>query len=173
MEASGLQEARHGPGEYPNQLTRKRRMAEPIAFHAHTKQTPANTERLRNAPVEHADALLSAYDLLQLLHDRGVLNLLRGLVGSGDEVMGTMAAAVNTPESIRAIRNFLLLTKFFGSIPPDVLKSLVDTVRAGAEREKAHKPPGMLRLLWRFRNKDSRHAAAVGLDLLEGLGKGL
>jgi uncharacterized protein YjgD (DUF1641 family) len=148
-------------------------MAQPIAFQAPAKPAPANLERLRNAPAEHAEALLSGYELLQLLHDRGVLNLLRGLVGGGDEVIGTLAAAVDTPESIRAIRNFLLLTKFFANIPPDVLSSLVDTVSAGAEREKAHKAPGVLSLLWRLRNEDSRHAAAVALDLLEGLGKGL
>src|ERR1700686_5383237 len=148
-------------------------MAQPIAFHAPAKPAPANTERLRNAPAEHAEALLSAYELLQLLHDRGVLSLLRGLVGGGDELISTIAAAVDTPESIRAIRNFLLLTKFFANIPPDVLSSLADTVNSGAKREKAQKAPGLLHLLWRLRNEDSRHAAAVGLDLLEGLGKGL
>ncbi len=148
-------------------------MAQPIAFHAPGKPAPTDMERLRNAPAEHADALLSAYELLQLLHDRGVLNLLRGLVGGGDELIGTIAAAVDTPESIRAIRNFLLITKFFANIPPNVLISLVDTVSAGAEREKTHKAPGLLSLLWRLRNEDSRHAASVTLDLLEGLGKGL
>ena len=147
-------------------------MAQPIAFHAPVKLAAVNLERLRNAPAEHAEALLSGYELLQLLHDRGVLNLLSGLVGGGDEVIGTIAAAVDTPESIRAIRNFLLLTKFFANIPPDVLTSLVDTISAGAKREKAHKAPGLLHLLWRLRSEDSRHAAAIALDLLEGLGKG-
>jgi uncharacterized protein YjgD (DUF1641 family) len=148
-------------------------MAQPISFQAPARNAPAHLERLRNAPAEHAEALLSAYELLQLLHDRGILNLLRGLVGGGDELIGTIAAALDTPESIRAIRNFLLMTKFFGSIPPDVLSSLAETVSEGAKREKAHKAPGLLHLLSRLRNEDSRHAAAVALDLLEGLGKGL
>src|SRR5713226_4596299 len=148
-------------------------MAQPIAFHAPVTPAPTNLERLRNAPAEHADALLSAYELLQILHDRGVLNLLRGLVGGGDALIGTISAAADTPESIRALRNFLLLTRFFANIPPDVLSSLADTVNAGARREKSHKAPGLLHLLWRLRNKDSRHAVAVALDLLEGVGKGL
>jgi uncharacterized protein YjgD (DUF1641 family) len=148
-------------------------MAQPIAFQALAKPAPTNLERLQNAPTEHAEALLSGYELLQLLHDRGVLNLLRGLVGGGDALIGTIAAAVDTPESIRAIRNFLLLTKFFANIPPDVLNSLSDTVSAGAKREKDQKAPGLLHLLWRLRNEDSRHAASIGLDLLEGLGRGL
>src|SRR5947209_270480 len=98
-------------------------MAQPIAFRVPENIKPANLERLRNAPAEHADALLSGYELLQILHDRGVLNLLRGLVGGGDALIGTIAAAADTPDAIRAIRNFLLLTKFFASIPPDVLHS--------------------------------------------------
>jgi uncharacterized protein YjgD (DUF1641 family) len=148
-------------------------MAQPIAFHAPGTQAPANLEQLRNAPAEHAEALLSGYELLQVLHDRGVLDLLRGLVGGSDAVIGTIAAAMDKPESIRAIRNFLLLTKFFANIPPDVLNSLAETVDAGAKREKAHKAPGLFHLLWRLRNENSRHAVSIALDLLEGLGKGL
>jgi uncharacterized protein YjgD (DUF1641 family) len=148
-------------------------MAKPIAFHAPAPPAPPNLDRLRNAPAEHADAILSGYELLQLLHDRGVLNLLRGLVGGGDALIGTITAAMDTPEAIRAMRNFLLLTQFFANIPPDVLTSLAATVSAGAQREKSHKAPGLLHLLWRLRKEDSRHAAAVALDLFEGLGKGL
>jgi uncharacterized protein YjgD (DUF1641 family) len=148
-------------------------MAQPIAFEAPPKANPVSPERLRNAPAEHAEALLSAYELLQVMHDKGVLNLLRGLVGGGDTLIRTVAAALDTPESIRGIRNFVLLTKFFANIPPDVLNSLAETVSNGAKREKAHKAPSLLHLLWRLRNEDSRHAAAVALDLLEGLGRGL
>ena len=66
-----------------------------------------------------------------------------------------------------------MLTKFFANIPPGVLTSLANTVNAGAKREKAHKAPGLLSLLWRLRSEASRHAASVALDLVEGLGKEL
>jgi uncharacterized protein YjgD (DUF1641 family) len=122
---------------------------------------------------KHADAILSALELLQLLHDRGVLDLLRGVVSAGDQLIDTLTDAVDNPESVRAIRNFLLLTKFFGSLPPEVLNSLVRTAVAGAEREKAHKAPGMLHLLRKLRSENSRHAIAVALDLVESVGKGL
>jgi uncharacterized protein YjgD (DUF1641 family) len=121
----------------------------------------------------HAEAVESAYELLQLLHERGVLNLLRGLVGAGDQLMDTLAQALDTPESVRAIRNFLLLTKFFGSIPPEILNSLVQAATEGASREKSHKAPGLFKLFRRLQQEDTRHALAVGLDLMESIGRGL
>ena len=148
-------------------------MAQPISL-VPPHQNGAGTDRhLREAPHQHADAILSALELLQLLHDRGVLDLLRGMVGAGDKLVGTLTAAVDNPESLRAIRNFILLTKFFGSIPPDILNSLAQTAVQGADREKANRAPGMLHLLRRLRSENSRHAIAVILDLLESVGKGL
>lgn len=129
--------------------------------------------RLAEALDKHTDALVSALELLQLLHDRGVLNLLRGLVGAGDQIVGMLTAAAGAPESLRGMRNFILLTKFFASIPPEVLESLVRTASEGAEREKANRAPGLLQLLRRAGSEDSRHAMAVTLDLLESVGKAL
>ena len=148
-------------------------MAQPISVLPPHQNGAGADRQLRDAPHQHADAILSALELVQVLHDRGVLDLLRGLVDAGDQLVGTLTAAVDTPESVRAIRNFILLTKFFGSIPPDVLNSLVQAALQGAEREKASRAPGMLHLLRRLRSENSRHAIAVTLDLLESVGKGL
>jgi hypothetical protein len=71
------------------------------------------------------------------------------------------------------MRNFILLTKFFASIPPEVLDSLVRTATEGATREKGHRAPGVVQLLRRAGSEDSRHAIAVTLDLLENVGKAL
>jgi uncharacterized protein YjgD (DUF1641 family) len=148
-------------------------MAQPISLLPPHQNGAGADRHLRDSPHQHADAILSALELLQLLHERGVLDLLRGMVGAGDQLVGTVTAAVDTPESLRAIRNFILLTKFFGSIPPDVLNSLAQTALRGANREKASRAPGMLHLLRRLRSENSRHAIAVTLDLLESVGKGL
>jgi uncharacterized protein YjgD (DUF1641 family) len=148
-------------------------MAQPISILPPHQNGAGIDRHLREAPETHADAILSAFELLQLLHDRGVLDLLRGAVSAGDQMIETLTAAVDNPESMRAIRNFILSTKFFASIPPDVLSSLVRAATEGAEREKAQKAPGLLHLLWRLRGEKSRHAIAVGLDLLESVGSAL
>src|ERR1035441_8089937 len=116
-------------------------MAQPIPLTL-TPKGPDPAERLEDALDKHTDAIVSALELLQLLHDRGVLDLLRGLVGAGDQLVGILTAAAGTPESLRGMRNFILLTKFFASIPPDVLNSLVRAASEGAEREKAQRAPG-------------------------------
>jgi uncharacterized protein YjgD (DUF1641 family) len=148
-------------------------MAQPISLVPPHQNGGGADRQLHDAPHQHADAILSALELLQLLHDRGVLDLLRGMVGAGDKLVGTLTAAVDTPESLRGIRNFILLTKFFGSIPPEILNNLVQTALQGANREKASRAPGILQLLRRLRSENSRHAIAVTLDLLESVGKGL
>ena len=147
-------------------------MAQPIPLML-TPKGPDPAERLEDALDKHTDAIVSALELLQLLHDRGVLDLLRGLVGAGDQLVGILTAAAGTPESLRGVRNFILLTKFFASIPPDVLNSLVRAASEGAEREKAQRAPGVLQLLRRAGSENSRHAIAVTLDLLESVGKAL
>src|SRR4051812_25958952 len=145
-------------------------MAQPIPFHVPQKRS-ANLEHLAKAPTEHADALIAAYELLQLLHDKGVLSLLRGLVGTGDELAGIITGSIDSPNAICAFRNFLLLTKLFSAIDPEVLGRLIDAIQNVTGRKKAKATPRLLHLLRRLRSENSRHAAAVGLDLLEALGK--
>ena len=53
-------------------------MAEPIALKlAPRDPREALYHRLENAPREHVEALLAAYEVLQGLQDRGVLEMLR------------------------------------------------------------------------------------------------
>ena len=80
--------------------------------------------RLESAPVEHAEAILSAYELLQNLHDQHILELLRGLLGSEGKVLEIITDAAKQPEAIRGIRNLVILAKTFGTIDPEVLKNI-------------------------------------------------
>jgi len=148
-------------------------MAQPIQFTPMPATGADSAQRLEGALHQHTDAIVSALELLQLLHDRGILNLLRGLVGAGDQLTGILASAAGAPESLRGVRNFILLTKFFANMPPEVLESLVHAATEGAEREKAQAAPGLLQLLRRAGSENSRHAIAVTLDLLESVGKAL
>src|SRR5271170_7450434 len=84
--------------------------------------------RLQNAPHEHVEALLAACDILQGLHDKGLLELAKGALGSGEKVLQIVVEAANTPEVFRGIRNFMILTKLFATLDPQLLEHLAEAV---------------------------------------------
>src|SRR5947209_20632229 len=102
--------------------------------------------RLQNAPLQHAEALLSGYDLLQRLHDRGVLDLLRGGLGSSDKVLPILVDAANTPEAIVATRNLLILSKVVFTLEPELLENIAKAVPNSFAQAKEQKPLGLWQL---------------------------
>src|SRR3954452_3605932 len=77
--------------------------------------------RLQDAPAEHDAALLSAYEVLQGLHDEGVFELLRGALGSRDQLVEIAVEAGGASGPIRGVRNLMLLLNLVGEIDPAVL----------------------------------------------------
>src|SRR5258707_12228853 len=93
MEATGLPDARNqaGPKSHAKQrfkrtlrtslypLTQQANMAKPIPLEFSARDPRMELQaRLQNDPLEHAQALLAAYEVLQGLHDPGVFELMRG-----------------------------------------------------------------------------------------------
>ena len=131
--------------------------------------------RLQEAPSDHAEAILAAYEVLQGLHDKGVLELMRGTLGGGEKILEQVVAVASGPEAIRATRNLLLLVRALGEIDPALLSNLtravpIALVQANAEETR---PPGLFKLLSTFWNKDFRRGLAAFNDLLVAFGKNL
>lgn len=131
--------------------------------------------RLENAPAEHAEALLAGYELLQVLHEQGVLEILRGALSAKDQILQTAVTAANTPESIRAIRNLLFWRRILGSIGPNWFKGLFQAIPEGIAQATAERnqPVGLWGLLRRIRSKDSLRGMAAAVDFLEAFGRHL
>lgn len=149
-------------------------MAEPILL----KLPPhdpreALFRRLENAPREHAEALLSVYDILQELQDKGVLELAKGALASGDKLLELAVEAGGTPEVIRGIRNLVILTKLFGSLEPKLLEHLAQAVPTALAEAKTEKPLGPLQLLRKLLNQDTRRILTIMTRVVESLGKDL
>jgi uncharacterized protein YjgD (DUF1641 family) len=129
-------------------------------------------KRLEQAPLAHAEALLDSYELLQQLHDRGVFQLLRGALSASDKLIETAVDAAKSYESIRAIRNAMILGKVLGAINPDVLQCVAtaasDTL--GCYEKPVIEPPGLFSLLSQFRHKELRRSMALINRFLEKLG---
>ena len=149
-------------------------MAQPILLKLPPRDPrEALYERLENAPQDHAEALLAAYDILQGLHDKGVLEIVKGALGSGEKVLQILVDAGNTPEVIRGIRNLMVMAKIADSIQPEVLENLQRAIADGMDDAKTKKPPGLLQLAKQAGSQDTRRALGVLTGVLQALGKGL
>lgn len=128
--------------------------------------------RLQDSPREHVEALLAAYEVLQGLHERGLLELLRGAFGSGDEVLAIAVNAARSPKAIQGIRNLFVLTNLAAELDPERLKLLAAVVPAAlAALEHEPEPPGLLRLavqsMW---NGDIRRGISALSKMLKVFG---
>ena len=149
-------------------------MAQPIPFIPPPYDPrEALMRRLEEAPQEHAEALLAAYDVLQKLHDRGVLDIVRGGLGSGDKILQILVDASNTPEAIRGMRNLIILAKIADGVDPELLEKLAKVVPETLVQAKTEKPLGTFQLLKKLGGQDARRALTVMTRVLEALGKAL
>lgn len=151
-------------------------MARPIPLHLAPRDLRGElNSRLQQAPLEHAEAVLAAYEVLQGLHDRGVLELMRGALGGSEKILEQVVAVGSGAPAIRATRNLLLLVTTLGEIDPALLSDLTRAiakalVQASAEQRK---PPGLFKLMSTFWNRDFRRGLAAFNDLVSAFGKNL
>ncbi len=147
-------------------------MADPIQF----KPKPIDPKlelqrRLIAAPIEHAEALLVAFDLLEEAHRQGVLDALHGAIGAKDTILASLAAYSSEPVSTNAIRNLLTLGKILGSLKPEQLSHVSRALFATAEEHNAEsEPPSLWQLLKRMRTPDARRGLSLVSRMLSAVG---
>ncbi len=151
-------------------------MAQPIPLNLPTRDPRAELQsRLQNAPLDHAEALLAAYDVLQGLHDRRVFDILKGALGSTDKVIEIVVDAAKTPGAIHGIRNIVVLARILGTIDPELVEGFARSLPEAIALTKAYKarPPGTWGILKQFANKDFRRGLVLINSLLEAFGRNL
>jgi uncharacterized protein YjgD (DUF1641 family) len=109
------------------------------------------------------------------LHDRGILAALKGVLSASDFVLESVVETAKTPEAVRSVRNVFLLTKMLGSIEPEVLEQLIDSVPEGLAKASAprQETPGLFSLVHKLTSQESRRGLAVAAEILETFGKRL
>ena len=149
-------------------------MAQPIRLEFSPRDPRAELQsRLQNAPFQHAEALLSGYELLQRLHDRGVLDLLRGALGSSDKVIDVVVDAAKTPEAIIATRNLLILSKVVFSLEPELLEGIAKAVPNSLTQARSEKALSLWQMFKKMCSHDTRRALSTMLNVLESFGQSL
>lgn len=129
--------------------------------------------RLEEAPQEHAEALLDAYDILRLLHEKGILELVKGALGSGEKVLEILTETLEMKETVRTLRNLIILLKIVGGLDPRLLEAVQGAVNNNIARARNQDPPSLLKMGGRFASRDSRRALGLLAGVLEAVGQNL
>jgi uncharacterized protein YjgD (DUF1641 family) len=130
--------------------------------------------QLEAAPTEHAEALLVLWNLLETAHQKGILDLVDGMIGAKDTIADTIARYASTPEGIAGIRNLLVAVKIAGSIDPEMLDRLAPVfASATAAHKQERTPPSLWQILRRTASEDGRRGLSFVTLLLSGLGRAL
>ena len=146
-------------------------MAQPIPLKIPPRDVRLELQtRLEQAPVEHAEALLDGYELLQQLHERRVLAALRGALSAGDRIVEKLAEAASSVDSIAATRNAIILAKMLASIDPEVLQGVAVAVAETMKNTPDQRPPGLFALWGQFRSAETRRSVALLTRFMASLG---
>ncbi len=121
--------------------------------------------RIQEAPVEHAQAILSAYELLEQLHSKGVLDLLNGLLSAGDTVIDHVVDVASSKQAVTGLRLVLLLSNLLNSIDADRVHEILS-----GTSQPSSSPLAIAKLA---ASADSRRGMAVALALLNVFGAAL
>jgi uncharacterized protein YjgD (DUF1641 family) len=151
-------------------------MAQPIRFNVPPLDSrEVLRARLERAPEKHAEAILAAYDLLQALHDRGILDVATSALSASDELLEKVVDSANTPDAIRAIRNLMFWRQILGRIEPSWFQGIFQAIPDGLATATAQRdePVGIWKVLRRAMSKDSLRGLAAAVDFLESFGRHL
>ena len=150
-------------------------MARPIAFKPVVVDFKADLVRkLAEAPEEHAEALLLAYDVLEAAHQEGLLEMLHGAIGARDTIINTVAKFSSQPEGIAAIRNLLNAVKILTELDPETLEHVTRAIAgANTQFQQEQKPPSLWQLFKRATSEDARRGLSFMTLVLNGVGASL
>jgi len=142
-------------------------MAMPVEYREFTPKNSRNDliRRLEQAPEEHAEALLSAYDLLQRMHEKGLIDIANGLLSASETVVDRAVDVVSSRQAVTALRLVLMFGNLLNSLDPDRMHALLSP--------SENKPPSLWKMVKSAMSADARRGMATAIGLLNVVGAAL
>ncbi len=150
-------------------------MANPLAFQPIPVDPRTELHRrLAEAPLQHGEALLVAWDLLETAHRQGLLDLLDGIAGAKDTILGTLTNYAKLPEGVASIRNLLAMVKILGALDPETLDGIARALdSATRQHQLERKPPSLWQIAKRTASADGRRGLSFMTLILTSVGRSL
>jgi uncharacterized protein YjgD (DUF1641 family) len=142
-------------------------MASPVEFRQFTPKNSRDDliRRLHQAPEEHVEALLSAYELLERVHEKGLIDIANGLLSASETLIDRLVDVSNSRQAVTALRLLLMLVNLLNSVDPDGVRSVLFPAK--------ETQPSLRAIGKRAMSSDARRGLVAALGLLEVFGRAL
>jgi len=127
-------------------------------------RTPAATE-------ERAEALLAAYELLEVARRGEAIDLAKGIIGARTAIAQQLAEFASKPEAIAAMRNLIVMGKILAALDSDVVSNFARELKVETTEAKDDAPPSLWQLTKHANHPDVRRGLAFMLHTMELLGR--
>ena len=157
-------------------------MAKPIHLIKRTELTEEqkkeqSLESLLSEVAENKDSLVETLDLLQELHNSGILEVINSLVKTKEEVAKIAVGQMTREPVTNMINNAMAAGGVLTQMDPEMTKKLMGSVAKGLERAEqglqSNSETRLLDIMKALKDPDMNRAITFGLNLLKGIGEEL
>ena len=157
-------------------------MAKPIHIIKRTELTEEqkkeqSLESLLTEVAQNKDSLVETLDLLQELHNSGILDGINSLVKTKEEVAKIAVGQMTREPVTNMINNAMAAGGVLTQMDPEMTKKLMGSVAKGLEKAEqglqSNSTTGILDIMKALKDPDMNRAITFGLNLLKGIGEEL
>ncbi|WP_338469753.1 DUF1641 domain-containing protein [Niallia sp. XMNu-256] len=134
-------------------------------------------ESLLSEVAENKDSLLETLQLLQELHNSGILEAANSLVKTKEEVAKIAVGQITREPVTNLINNAMAAGGVLTQMDPETTKKLMGSVAKGLEKAQqglqSDSQTSILDLMKALKDPDMNRAITFGMNLLKGVGEGL
>ena len=134
-------------------------------------------ESLLTEVAQNKDSLVETLDLLQELHNSGILDGINSLVKTKEEVAKIAVGQMTREPVTNMINNAMAAGGVLTQMDPEMTKKLMGSVAKGLERAEqglqSNSTTGILDIMKALKDPDMNRAITFGLNLLKGIGEEL
>ena len=127
--------------------------------------------------VQNKDSLVETLELLQELHNSGILDAINSLVKTKEEVAKIAVGQMTREPVTNMINNAMAAGGVLTQMDPEMTKKLMGSVAKGLERAEqglqSNSTTGILDIMKALKDPDMNRAITFGMNLLKGIGEEL
>jgi uncharacterized protein YjgD (DUF1641 family) len=133
---------------------------------------PEYRNRMPAATEKRAEAILAAYELLEVARECEVLDLVQGVISARTTILAQLAEFASKPQAVNASRNLIILAKILGELDSDLISDFAVEFKAVSPQTDREEPPPTLWQLTKQANQpDVRRGLSFILQSLGALGR--